>query len=54
MVISINNIYKSDLLCQIVKHDIIKKLINKYIYFCENFFNHHILDTLISHEFKKM
>ena len=38
----------------IVNNEIIKKLINTYICFGENVFNLHILDTLITHEFKKM
>ena len=42
--------YKSDLLFHVVKHEIMKKLINKCICFCENFPNHHILDKLDSHE----
>ena len=36
-------IYKSYLVCHVVKHEIIDKLINKYMCFCENFPNHHIL-----------
>ena len=43
-------INKSDLLCHVVKHDIMEKLINNCIYFCENFPNHHIIDKLDSHE----
>ena len=43
-------INKSDLLFHVVKHDIMEKLINKYICFFENFPNHHILDKLDSHE----
>ena len=35
-------INKSNLLCHVVKHYIMEKLINKYICFCENFPNHHI------------
>ena len=42
---------KSYVLFHVVKHEIMKKLINKCIcFFCEKFPNHHILDKLDSHE----
>ena len=44
------DINKSDLLFHVVKHEIMEKLINKWICFCEDFPNHHILDKLDSHE----